>query len=459
MNTDKIVEILKASPVDGFRVAEAIRDGWEFYFIRHRLDQNRIRHTDEMEITVYKAFEENGVKYLGSATAGAAPTDTEEDVQALVKELAQEALLVKNPYYPLTPASEALENKDNNTSSNKKGTGSTEESVSDGTMTDTGSSVKADQVVRDIAKSFITTMTSIPETATEDINSYEIFTDSVTKHLVTSTGIDLTTTYPSSMIEVVVNARDDNHEIELYRMYNSGTCDSDFLKGEITRTLHYGKDRLHTEPTPALGSCDVIFSTDAALEIYNYFVLRMSAGNVYNRISDWKPAAPIAPDAIGDKITLEAKKFLANSSDNAAFDTDGQPRHDLTIIQDGIAKQYFGSRQYASYLGVENAFVPGNFAISGGTHSEEALRSGTYLEVVEFSDFQVDPMSGDIFGEIRLGYLHDDKGTRIVSGGSVSGTMTDFAKTMEMSTEQKQYNNMLIPAVTKLHDVTITGVE
>ena len=82
-----------------------------------------------------------------------------------------------------------------------------------------------------------------------------------------------------------------------------------------------------------------------------------------------------------------------------------------------------------------------------------------YLEVVEFSDFQVDPITGHIFGEIRLGYLHDGNSVQIVSGGSVSGTMADSMKSMHFSKEQTQYNNARVPSVVVLDDVTVTGAK
>ena len=107
----------------------------------------------------------------------------------------------------------------------------------------------------------------------------------------------------------------------------------------------------------------------------------------------------------------------------------------------------------------KTADYAGNFAAEGGTKSAAELRKGTYLEIVEFSDFQVETMTGAIAGEIRLGYLHEGDQVTIVSGGSVSGTMTDYVKDMYLSKEQKQYNNMLVPAVTRLENVSITGAE
>ena len=85
------------------------------------------------------------------------------------------------------------------------------------------------------------------------------------------------------------------------------------------------------------------------------------------------------------------------------------------------------------------------------------IRKGDYLEVVEFSSFQIDEVSGDMAGEIRLGYLHQDGQVMIVSGGSVSGNMSDFIGSIRFSRETRQYDNYLIPAVTRLKNVSVAG--
>ena len=150
-------------------------------------------------------------------------------------------------------------------------------------------------------------------------------------------------------------------------------------------------------------------------------------------------------------------KHLPNSSRNAAYDPEGAPVRDLTLIDRGVAASYWGGRQFSQYLKVEDAFLASNFAVSGGTESETDLRTGDYLEVVEFSDFQCDPVTGDIAGEIRLAYLHQGGKVTPVSGGSVSGSMADMAKTFRFSREQRQYDTLLIPAVTRLQGATVTG--
>ena len=46
----------------------------------------------------------------------------------------------------------------------------------------------------------------------------------------------------------------------------------------------------------------------------------------------------------------------------------------------------------------------------------------------------------------------------IVTGGSVSGSMTEAVRDMEMSREQVCYDTAMIPKVTKLRGLSITGV-
>ena len=443
---DFILELLADSAADGWTVRDEVSEGWEFYFIRHKLDQNRIRHTEHITLTVYKKSDDG--KYFGRASAKLAPTADREETKALIESLVSEAALVKNPYYELTQPADIM---------SKELTSSVDAEKNMPALTVDAKEEECD--ISRIAGDFICIMKDLPETDGEDINSYEIFVDRINCRYVSSTGIDISYTYPVSQVEVIVNARKDEHEIELYRMFKSGTCDSNGLKEEIIKAMQYGKDKLRAKKTPSLGTCDVVLSTDAALEIYEYFTARMSCDMKYMGISDWEIGREVAEGIVGDKVTVEARQWLPNSSANAAYDAEGAPRRDMMIIKDGIAENRYGSRQFSQYLGLADSFIPGNFAVSGGTKTAAEIRTGRYLEIVEFSDFQVSTLNGDVFGEIRLGYLHDGDQTTAVEGGSVSGTMLDCAKDIQMSAELKQYNNMLIPEVTRLKGVNITGAE
>ena len=419
---EQLLSILKSSGADAWEVADINEWGWEFYFIRHRLDQHRTKAVDSFSVKVYKKLEDG--RFLGSASAQIAPDASDEEMRRTVEDLCRDASYVKNPFYTLNKPAAAEPAPE-----------------------------PAPMDMKAVCGDFLRAMRSVPETETEDLNSYEIFVSEIRRRFLNSEGVDVTSVYPSSMVEAVVNARKDGHEIELYRMLKSGTCDPEQLTKELSEALTYGRDKLAASPTPALEKTDVIFSTDPAREIYGYFVSRLNTAMVYRGMSDWKTGDAVAPE----NMTVRAVRTLPNSSWNMPYDEEGAPIRDLTLIEGGKAVSYWGTRQFSQYMKLENAFDVYNYAVSGGTESADDLRGGDFLEVVEFSDFQVDEITGDIAGEIRLAYLHQDGKVIPVSGGSVSGSMTELAKTMRFSKESRQYNCHLIPAVTRLHGVTVTG--
>ena len=424
---DTIVRLLNEAGVSAWELSDVQTEGWEFYFIRHDLDQNRVKHVEHITVKVYQLIEDGA--FLGSASCEIAPTAGEAEIRARIADLAYRATLVKNRAYTLRAP----------------------EPVEGGT---------AEPIALDaIAGDFLRTLRALPETAGEDVNSYEIFVSAKTRRFLSSTGIDAEERYPDSMLEVVVNARREGKEIELYRSYTSGSCDVESLRHDLKRTMRYGKDRLIAKPTPAIGKADVLFTTSDAVSLYAYFADRLNAAMVYRKMSDWKPGEPVAVRFRGDRLSLYARRTLPNSSKNHAFDAEGAPIRDTVLLEDGVVKNYVGGRMFSAYLGLEQAFIPTNLEAVGGTHGESELRSGPYLEVVEFSDFQVDSVTGDLFGEIRLAYFFDGETVTPVSGGSISGSMLDLVGEMYFTRESAQYDNWRIPAATLVKGVTVTGIE
>ena len=76
---EQLLGILKSSGADAWEVADINEWGWEFYFIRHRLDQHRTKAVDSFSVKVYKKLEDG--QFLGSASAMIAPDASEEEMR------------------------------------------------------------------------------------------------------------------------------------------------------------------------------------------------------------------------------------------------------------------------------------------------------------------------------------------------------------------------------------------
>ena len=170
--TDKIIELLKQSSADFWSVEDIVTEGWEFYFIKHQLDQNRVRDVEHITVEVYRKLEDG--KLVGRASEEIAPTASVEEAKKIIDALCERATFAPNPYYELNKEQAQVENKEYD--------------------------------VQKMAQEFIEAMQEVPETSGEDINSYEIFAERCKRRFVNSEGIDVTITYPNSMVEVVVNA-------------------------------------------------------------------------------------------------------------------------------------------------------------------------------------------------------------------------------------------------------------
>ncbi|MBQ1772411.1 MAG: TldD/PmbA family protein, partial [Clostridia bacterium] len=101
---DRLVELLKSRGVYGWEISDEKMNGWEFYFIRHELDQHRAKNVEHITVKVYQMTDDG--ESVGFASEEIAPTAAEQEIEKLVSDLAYRATLVKNRPFTLTPPSE-----------------------------------------------------------------------------------------------------------------------------------------------------------------------------------------------------------------------------------------------------------------------------------------------------------------------------------------------------------------
>ena len=97
--TPYLLSLLRTSGADAWELTETRTEGWEFYFIRHALDQHRVRNVTHTSVRVYKKSEDGA--FLGSASSEIHESATEEETRELLSRLLFQASLVRNPVYTL----------------------------------------------------------------------------------------------------------------------------------------------------------------------------------------------------------------------------------------------------------------------------------------------------------------------------------------------------------------------
>lgn len=137
------------------------------------------------------------------------------------------------------------------------------------------------------------------------------------------------------------------------------------------------------------------------------------------------------------------------------FSSEAIPMKDRSVIADGKVETLHGGARMSYYLGIEPTGDYSAYSCENGSVSFEEMKKEPYLYAVTFSDFQMDTMSGHFGGEIRLAYLFDGERVRIVTGGSVNGSINACSGGMKFTTERYDSKNYSGPFAVMLPGVRV----
>lgn len=130
---------------------------------------------------------------------------------------------------------------------------------------------------------------------------------------------------------------------------------------------------------------------------------------------------------------------------------------DREMIKDGRLLMIHGGNRFAQYLGIEPTGDFGGFRVPAGQVSLAEMKAQPYLEIVNFSDFQMNDYTGHFGGEIRLAFFYDGEKVVPVTGGSVNGNIFEAQKTLVFSREMQVEKNFEGPKAVCMDKVSVAG--
>ncbi|UTC97964.1 modulator protein [Treponema denticola] len=428
---DKIISILKNKNIDGYRlVLTKIKSG-EMFLVRDKMDMNRAKNVLHTSLTVYKDFEEAGKKYRGSADVNLSPTMDEEEINKKIEEAAFAAQFVKNEWYPLSrPSSE----KPFSISSSFDTENLNEELV---------------KIQKAIYKKRDTKA---------EINSTEIFIDNMEVQIVNSEGVDVRFKKYKGYIEVITDCSIGKEEVEIYGDNSFSTESEKLIDNMVSEQLKETEERALAEKAKHLKSVNVIITNTAAASFFDFYISQASASMVYTKSSAAKLGENFQGSRVkGDKVNIKLVPNMAGSPYSAPYDGDGFLLKEHELYKDGIVKTYHGSIKFAHYLNVEPTGNIVNFEVGAGAKTEADLKKEPYVEILTFSDFFQDEVTGDFGGEFRLARYFDGKALHIINNGSISGNMFDAQKEFYFSKERVQHSNYFGPKSIMIPNMEVLG--
>lgn len=431
----KTIDLLKeCQEIHGYLLVETKTESGELFLIKQNLDMDRGKKVHKYKVTVYVDFEEQGKQYRGSSSFHLHPTMTEEEIQKAISDAAYAASFVKNHHYPLVRRSYHYQDM--------KQSNFHERSFKDNLQELCSALYKTDIYEKG------------------GINSAEIFINKEEIRLVNSQGVDVRRESYNAILEYISTWKEEGEETELYDILEIPNLDTEFIEQSVNEMLEISKAKAIAKPLPSIENGKVILTKKAVDKLLRYYTANGNAKSIYMKTSNWDLGNQVQGDDVeGDKISLWLDPIMEHSGISSGFDKDGFPVEKVAILKEGELVNLCADVRHGFYLNVRPTGDIHNILVAEGSKTMEEMRAEASLEVVAFSDFHVDNLTGDFGGEIRLAWLYE-KGQRYpVTGGSVSGNINDVQQDLYLSKETHKFNGYHGPYGVLLSKIQIAPVE
>jgi predicted Zn-dependent protease len=436
MMIERIKAAISAQPsIADWRISEMRRSGAEWYFIGESLDSARAIEALDYRLSVYVDAELDGKKLRGEASVILHPTMSDAEIRALVSRSAFAASKARNAWYPLVEPAAART--------------VLPRSAFEGKPPEAWIEPLREALYKDDSR----------ESGAGRINSLELILTRSDVRIVNSRGVDAAFPRWRGYIEYTVEASGGAGDVELTDDLAFSEPDPLRLSSVLRSRLEIVRDRAGSRPTPSLAGLPLVLAGRQAEAVLEWFFTNIDAARVFRKASPFEMGGSVhGTTSEGfDPISLTAEAVLPGAPESAPFDAEGFPLVRTPCIAGGLVTAFIGPSRYAHYLGRPVAGAFPLFSVAPGSLSAAELRSGPHLEVAFFSDFTVDPDSGDFGGEIRLGYWFDGKERKAVSGGSVTGSLFENRGGIRLSRETLLSGRMQGPEALLLPLVSVTG--
>ncbi len=298
------------------------------------------------------------------------------------------------------------------------------------------------------------------------LNSMELFAAHGRTMIINSTGLKASAEDTEAYLEMTITAfvgEKEQEHVPATRVRRLRDLDIKQLVDEYTKIAHdvLIAFRPNRFKGPAVLVKDALREFFAPSQYPNPIVAHCSARWKHMGISRYQTDEYITNrPIIGDKITLVSNPLVPYNADSEAFDDDGVPGQQVTLIKDGRFREHIANKKYADYLGIRPSGPLGVIQVKPGSKSMAQLLSSKKMvyEIVAFSSFVPNDVSGDFTAEIRLGYMHDGDRKVPFKGGMLTGNIFDLMSNAYFSKEVEKMPGYIGPEAIRFENAVVSGM-
>jgi len=323
------------------------------------------------------------------------------------------------------------------------------------------SAVKKGTINKNIRKLSSEFMQNFKRAKGVKLNGHEIFCEYVQLNIMNSNGLDISTEGTKMYAELVITANKGKNEQEYVPRILARRLKDIDVKALSKKYINYAKDILKSKkPKEFKGA--VVLSQDALEEFFspaqspNPLVVHCSAKLKFLGMSRYEKNK-IITFPMNDKIDLVNDPLVDYNIASIPFDADGIPAKKLKLWDNSVFKEYIAQKKYADYIKEKPSGPLGVINIEPGTAKSKELFKGRVYEIVAFSSFVPNDLSGDFAAEIRLGYVHFRGKKTPFKGGMFIGNVFNLVSRIILSKDQITGPGYIGPNHVRFEEAHISG--
>ncbi|MGE5776642.1 MAG: metallopeptidase TldD-related protein [Chloroflexota bacterium] len=437
MMLNKIVEALNGrSDLAGWTARHLQSRSAQIYAAQGKIESERLVNMDQYKIDVLRRTSDaEGNPAVGSGDITVLPG---EDIQAAIEKAVLTAGLMANPVHSL-PAPASIP----------------EVSLVDADLQRDPLAVTREMMER------IQAASKHPDVR---LTAAECFGEIQATHLVNSRGIDAEQEATQINIEFVLHSQRGETEAETFTEMGRRSVADFRLEEMLAQRTRHTLDYFEVTAPPVWQGPVVLRDEVLALFMHGDDLLGGvlqtlgSAASKYAKISPWEVGKSVFQGEVkGDALTVWANRCMPFGTDSNCFDDEGLPAQRVELIRENALVTFAANQRYADYLNLPATGAFGGVEVASGETESAALLAEPYVEIVQFSWFNPDTITGDFATEIRLGYLVENGTRKPFRGGQLVGNYLDALANVRWSAETGFFGYYLGPHTARFNDLKIVA--